>query len=178
MTFDEFLARLDNVKGSGDKRTARCPAHADHDNSLSIAKGDKGVVVKCFAGCDVDAICAALRIEVKQLFRDGVSDSLSGGRSSGASPSRKSRSPKPPPKPLTLAELAAAKGLPVDWLREQGVDDFPDGSGVAIGYFLEDGSQAARLRKRGSLGKDGWSWVGPAGVPVVAYGLWRLREWR
>jgi hypothetical protein len=169
MTFDEFLARLDNVKPSGgDKATAHCPAHRDSNNSLSIAKGDKGVVVKCFAGCEVDAICAALGIEVKELFppREALE------------PRKKKKREESPPKPLTLAELAAAKGLPVDWLREQGVDDFPDGSGVAIGYFLEDGSQAARLRKRASLGKDGWSWVGPAGVPVVAYGLWRLREWR
>ena len=166
MTFTEFLARLDNVRGSGDKRTARCPSHADSTNSLSIAQGDKGVVVKCFAGCDVDAICAALGIEVKELFPP-------------KEPKRERKKREAaPPKPLTLEELAAAKGLPMDWLREQGVDDFPDGSGVAIGYFLEDGSQAARLRKRASLGKDGWSWVGPAGVPVVAYGLWRLREWR
>lgn len=169
MTFDEFLARLENVRGSGDKRTARCPAHADHDNSLSIAQGDKvPIIAKCFAGCSIEQVCAALNIDVQEIMPP--KNEPKGKRTKREEP--------PPPKPLTLVELAAAKGLPVDWLREQGVDGFPDGSGVAIGYFLEDGSQAARLRKRSSLGKDGWSWVGPAGVPVVAYGLWKLREWR
>src|SRR6185312_12793204 len=99
MTFTELLARLDNVKG-GDKKTARCPAHDDHDNSLSISQGRDGVLVKCFAGCDVDAICAALGIEVKELFPP-------------KEPKKKRE--KPPPQPLTLAELAAAKGLPEAW---------------------------------------------------------------
>jgi hypothetical protein len=166
VTFSDFLARLANVRGSDDKRTARCPAHEDHDNSLSVAQGAKGIVLKCFAGCSVEAICSAVGIEVKDLFPPRE-----------AKPARKRREPEPP-KPLTLADLAIAKGLPEDWLREQGVDDLPDGSGVAIAYVLEDGSQHARLRKRASLGKDGWSWTGPAGVPVVPYGLWRLREWR
>jgi len=163
VTFSDILARLANVRGSGDQRTARCPAHDDHNNSLSVAQGDKGIVLKCFAGCSVEAICSAVGIEVKDLFPPRE-----------AKPARKRREPKP----LTLADLAIAKKLPPEWLAQQGVADFPDGSGVAIGYFLEDGSQHARLRKRASLGKDGWSWTGPAGVPVVPYGLWRLREWR
>ena len=165
MTYDEILRLLKNVKRNGDKATARCPAHDDHDNSLSVTKGDDGrTLFNCFAGDNVDDICGAIGITVADLFPP-------------KEPPRKKKA-KEPEKPLTVEELAKAKGLPVEWLREQGVENFPDGSGVAIGYFLEDGSQAARMRKRSSLGKDGWSWVGPAGVPVVVYGAWRLTEWR
>jgi putative DNA primase/helicase len=168
VTFENFLERLKNVKRSGAKATARCPAHTDDDNSLSVAKGEKGIVLKCFAGCSIESICAALSLEVKELFppRD-----IEARKKLEASP-----------KPVTLAELAAAKQLPEQWLREQGVQDFrpdyPRGPGVAIAYYNEDGSQHARLRRRTSLGKDGWSWAGPTGVALIPYGIWRLKEWR
>jgi len=42
--------------------TARCPAHEDCDPSLSVAEGRDGrVLVKCFAGCEQEAVIAALR---------------------------------------------------------------------------------------------------------------------
>ena len=165
VTYDEILRLLKNVKRNGDRATARCPAHEDHDNSLSITKGDDGkILTNCFAGCTVDDICGAIGIEVKELFPQ-------------KEPPRKKK-PKEPEKPLTVEELAKAKGLPVEWLREQGVENFPDGSGVAIGYFDEGGSQHARIRKRTSMGKGGWSWQGPQGVAPIPYGLWRLKEWR
>ncbi len=70
MTFDEILSRLTNVKpGGDDKTTARCPAHDDHANSLSIAKsGDGKLLLKCFAGCTVEGICTVLNIDVRDLF--------------------------------------------------------------------------------------------------------------
>lgn len=166
MVISDFLARLKGVKRGGKGATARCPAHEDNNNSLSVSAGDDGrVLVKCFAGCSADDICGALGIEVRELFND-------------EKPAKKGR-PAKVEKPITLAELAAAKKLPVDFLREHGVEDFPDGSGVAIGYFMEDGSQHARIRKRTALrAKDGSSWVGPSGVSPIPYGVWRLAEWR
>ena len=82
-------------------------------------------------------------------------------------------------KPLTLKELAEAKKLPIGWLREQGVTDFPDGGGVSIAYFDENKNQHSRLRKRTALrAKDGSSWLGPNDVALIAYGLWRLNDAR
>ena len=49
----DVLALLRNVEGpdgSGNYK-ACCPAHDDKKQSLSIKQGDKGVVLKCFAGC-------------------------------------------------------------------------------------------------------------------------------
>ena len=47
----------------------RCPAHDDRKASLSVAEGDDGrVLLKCFCGCSIDAICNAIDIKVKDLF--------------------------------------------------------------------------------------------------------------
>lgn len=36
---------------SGYRALCRCPAHADRTPSLSVRQGDRGILVKCFAGC-------------------------------------------------------------------------------------------------------------------------------
>jgi len=58
-----------NPKKSGDGYTAKCPAHEDRVASLSFTDGDKdNVVMKCFAGCSVDAIIGALGMDLSDLF--------------------------------------------------------------------------------------------------------------
>jgi hypothetical protein len=49
---------------------ALCPAHADKNPSLSIRWANGRVLLKCFAGCDVEAVCAAIRIKVSDLFNE------------------------------------------------------------------------------------------------------------
>ena len=166
MTLDEILSRLTNVKRSGAGHTARCPSHADSQNSLSIAEGaDDKLLLKCFAGCTVESICAALNLDVKDLFPPTPPKLAKRTRAAA------------PLKPVTLAELAEAKRLPIEFLRECGVEDWPDGSGVAIGYFDEHGEQYTRMRKRTALrAKDGSFWVGEG--PLIPYGIWQLKEWR
>lgn len=70
MTIFDILARLKNVKGpdGSGNYLACCPAHDDKKQSLSVKQGDKGVVLKCYAGCGVRDICARLGIEMKDLF--------------------------------------------------------------------------------------------------------------
>jgi hypothetical protein len=49
--------------------TARCPAHEDARSSLSIGRGDGGRwLLKCFAGCELEAILAAAHLELADLF--------------------------------------------------------------------------------------------------------------
>lgn len=62
---------------SGDGYNARCPAHDDHNPSLSVTDGDKGgVVVTCHRGCDLDAVLAALALDRDSIRppRDGQRD--------------------------------------------------------------------------------------------------------
>jgi hypothetical protein len=71
---DRVIAALEahgsNPRASGPRSyKARCPAHDDHDPSLSVTEGDDGtVLVKCHVGCTADAIVQALDLEMRDLF--------------------------------------------------------------------------------------------------------------
>ncbi|MDF1800810.1 MAG: DUF3987 domain-containing protein [Planctomycetota bacterium] len=66
---ENVLEALPGVKRSGRGWSARCPAHDDRSPSLSVGHGDKGrVLLKCHARCTTEAVCAALGLEVKDLF--------------------------------------------------------------------------------------------------------------
>ena len=70
MDVHDILKGLQGVKGGGGQWSARCPAHDDKRQSLSISQGKDGqVLLKCHAGCTVESITSALGIEVKDLFQ-------------------------------------------------------------------------------------------------------------
>jgi putative DNA primase/helicase len=63
------LSRLKNVAAISGGWTARCPAHADRVNSLSIAEGSDGrALIFCHAGCAFEDVVAALGITVRSMF--------------------------------------------------------------------------------------------------------------
>jgi AAA domain len=68
--FERILDKLEGVKRNGNKATARCPAHDDHNPSLSIRRLPQRVKLLCFAGCDDEAVLAALNLHVRDLFDD------------------------------------------------------------------------------------------------------------
>src|SRR5260221_11407512 len=59
---EDILPQLRRVRRSGRGWVACCPAHDDRRQSLSIANGDRGLMLHCFTGCPVDRIRAALGI--------------------------------------------------------------------------------------------------------------------
>lgn len=60
---DAMLARLDGTKQTTEGWMARCPAHEDAQQSLSIAEGEDGrLLIHCFAGCGTGDVLAALRM--------------------------------------------------------------------------------------------------------------------
>jgi hypothetical protein len=66
---ERVLSRLGNVTDGAGQWYARCPAHADRRNSLSVAVGDDGIVLlKCHAGCQLEEITDALELFVSDLF--------------------------------------------------------------------------------------------------------------
>ena len=70
-----FTGSLERVRwGSSGRVVACCPAHPDRNPSLSISLGEKGLLVKCWAGCMVEAIVQAMGLRTKDLFYDGNSD--------------------------------------------------------------------------------------------------------
>jgi hypothetical protein len=160
---ERILDQLNNVKTNGQGWTARCPAHPDRTNSLSLHQGDDGrVLVKCFAGCSTQAIVAAIGLEMRDLFppeelcpsRPTQAASLTGA--------------------ITVDDLASDKRLPSSFLRGLGLTDRHDG--VVIPYQLADGSRAPRQRLRTSVkAKEGSIWLFGKG-PLVPYGLARRDE--
>lgn len=73
---EQVLERLDRVKRGGGGFVARCPAHEDRNPSLSVSEGQDGrVLVRCHRGCTVEAIVAAVGLELADLFpRDTSTD--------------------------------------------------------------------------------------------------------
>jgi 5S rRNA maturation endonuclease (ribonuclease M5) len=69
MRLDELLERLEGVKRSASGFVARCPAHDDHRQSLSIGEGDNGcILLTCFAGCETADVMAALGLGLADLY--------------------------------------------------------------------------------------------------------------
>ena len=64
-TVEELLGRLEGIRRTATGWTARCPAHADHDPSLSVGVGQGGrLLLHCFAGCRFDEILTTLKRQV------------------------------------------------------------------------------------------------------------------
>lgn len=69
-TVTRLLGRLERVVDRGfGQFLARCPAHDDTNPSLSIKVLDDGrVLIHCFAGCAIDQVLGALRLELSDLY--------------------------------------------------------------------------------------------------------------
>ena len=71
---DRVLARLwaldCNPKGNDERGwSARCPSHTDRNPSLSVGQGYDGrALVYCHRGCELEAIAAALMLDMTELF--------------------------------------------------------------------------------------------------------------
>ena len=67
----EVLRYFDGVKKCGESQyMARCPCHDDRKQSLSIGRGEKGVVMRCQAGCSTRDIMARVGLKPRDLFYD------------------------------------------------------------------------------------------------------------
>ena len=65
----EVLRCFDGVKRCSEGQyMARCPCHDDKKQSLSIGRGQKGVVLKCQAGCDTRDIIARVGLKPRDLL--------------------------------------------------------------------------------------------------------------
>ena len=165
MTATDVADRL-NARRAGDGWTARCPAHDDTRASLSINAGDDGrVLLKCHAGCAVEAIVAEVRLTMADLFpkeergarpRLNHSNTRTGG--------------------VTLDAYASAKQLPANFLRGLGLSDFSylSAQAVRIPYRDEQGQEVAVQFRLSMEGGDRFRWK--TGSKPLPYGLWRLND--
>ncbi len=151
MTARDLRARLKGARGAEDKYTACCPAHQDRQPSLSVREADDGrLLLKCFTGCTIEAIVGALGLTVTDLFPPKATA-------------------LPLPRPLTIAALAADKGLPEAFLRERFHLLEKNGGGVEIPYRDAEGQTVALKTRTALAAKAGSRW--PKGQPLMPYYL-------
>jgi hypothetical protein len=69
---ERIAGHFDARRTGAGRWTAKCPAHDDSSPSLSIASGRDGrVLLRCWAGCSLDAILKASDLTIKNLFPQG-----------------------------------------------------------------------------------------------------------
>jgi hypothetical protein len=163
----DVLARLENVRRSGDGYLAKCPAHKDIQNSLSIHHRDNKWLLKCHAGCDWRAIISAIGVAPNQLFDNDRGDNY---------PKNNRATAQPPG--LTLAQYAASKALPFDFLKDCGLSDLFLGgrAAVRIPYLGAGGEQIAVRFRMALTGDDRFRWK--TGSQPCLYGLNQLGKAR
>jgi DNA primase len=69
MTTAQILSHLKCVSERSGGWMSSCPAHDDHDPSLSIKENPNGdTLVHCFTGCSATEIMQALGLDLPDLF--------------------------------------------------------------------------------------------------------------
>jgi hypothetical protein len=134
---------LEGVVESNGSVKALCPAHEDHEPSLSVNEGDDGrALIKCFAGCTNPEVVAALDLDMSDLFVQP-----NGHRKKIVSIPRK---PDATLQPCNLENYSNAKGLPVEFLKKLGLSNrkYQGKPAVRIPYLVQGGEEeeAARFR--------------------------------
>jgi hypothetical protein len=69
MTLSEVVHKF-NATRAGDGYKAHCPAHEDRKESLSISRHHDKILLKCFAGCDIKSVLAAVGLTLQDLFEN------------------------------------------------------------------------------------------------------------
>ncbi len=172
----------DAIKGAKDRDgslVGRCPFHDDQKDSFSadlktgkwncFAEGIKGNFLTFWAKYYNH------NDDTKEAYRQILKKY---GRLDGPAP-KKGRTAASKNKGYTLAEYAAEKRLPEDFLKDTcGIGTAKDRDGtqhLKMPYFSEEGTKPI-LRKR--YGGKGFLWGNGAGGRLILYGDWRLPEVR
>lgn len=99
------------------------------------------------------------------------------GASSSAGKNRSASKPVTEEKRVTVAELAEATKLPVEFLARLGIVAVK--AGLYIPYRDEQGLRGFRDRiRKGISPRDGYRWLGKSHEPILPYGLWAIRKAR
>ncbi len=111
----EFLSLLHGVQDKGNGQyMARCPAHDDHKQSLSVKMGEKKIVCHCMAGCEYDDILKAMGLTWKDVYKMDENAPRT-GKASGEKPASAHAA-----KPAAPAQPAQKKAVDLNMLRVGG----------------------------------------------------------
>lgn len=77
MRLEELLYRFEKVKSNGEgSYICCCPAHRDKEPSLSIKETDERILLHCHAGCSAEMVMTAIGLELKDLFKQNNTHTL------------------------------------------------------------------------------------------------------
>jgi hypothetical protein len=134
------------------------------------------MLLKCFAGCSVEKIVTAVGLTLADLFpKRGTGDGGAGIPPDSSANVQTAQG-------CTLEQYAAAKRLPLDFLRNLGLSEisYMEARAVRIPYRDTRGEEVTvRFRRALSKSSDGdnrFCWK--KGAKPCLYGLWRLAEAR
>jgi hypothetical protein len=151
VTIEEFLAHLEGVQRHGEQWEGRCPAHDDEHASLSVTLGRKGIVLRCHAGCDSEAVVRAVGLSMSDLFYESATNgSYPAGTEAAARVTAATRR-----KPESLGAIEA-------------VFDYHDAEGVLLFQVVR--FEGKEFRQRRPDGRGGYIW-GLGQVPRVLFNL-------
>lgn len=68
MTYEDFLKHFKVKKCYQDRAQCICPSHGDTHASLTITRGQRGILIKCHAGCSTEDILRAVGLKKSDLF--------------------------------------------------------------------------------------------------------------
>src|SRR5579859_2717740 len=173
MNAAELAERLGGRK-NGRGWMAHCPAHEDHNPSLSINDGSNGkLLVKCHAGCTQEAVIKALGAKGLGLGAPPRGYPIPSGNHANVQPPGQGSESG-----LTLAQYAEAKRLPIMELRKFGLTDisYMKAPAVRIAYTDEAGNEIpAATRFRVALSGHGKVRSKSGGKPTL-YGRHRIAK--
>ncbi len=160
---EPLLARLERVGKTHTGWAARCPAHEDDRPSLSIGVGEDGrILLRCFAGCELDAILQRLGLETRDLF--GQPPPAPGRPSGAAFPATDV--------PAVSEWLRATRHLPGEEVARMLGANTRGGPAVVFRYL--DGDGRILYDKFRPVGGQKTFWRVPRGRPSALYGLAEL----
>jgi hypothetical protein len=161
---EQLLAKLPGAKKSGNGWSAKCPAHDDHNASLSVSEGDDGrALVKCHAGCSADAVCAAVRLTLRDLMPECAESRLT------TDSTRSKGKPKPSGKTFGTAN-AAVESLEKTLGKHTAWWTYTDAAGNPVGVVVRwDGPNGKDIRPV-SRHAEGWC-IGAMPDPRPLYRL-------
>jgi 5S rRNA maturation endonuclease (ribonuclease M5) len=158
------LERLREVRQQHDGTwMARCPAHNDKEPSLHVSFQNNRILMHCFAGCSLDAICDALNIQPRDLF---LHEELGGNHHHEEDG-------------LTFEAFARAKCLQSELLRQAQVTQGSyQGKPAVLFRYRDTEGELQAVRYRIALTGDCFRWQKGAEPKKLAYGEWWLPQWR
>lgn len=135
------------AKGCGPPRGEnwRCPAHDDHNPSLSVKQGDDRALVHCHKGCEASAVLRALGLTMADLF-----DNNTGPHSMARNAATRR------PRSAQVAKATPLRAAPEPSKRSERVADY---------LYRDAGDEAVARKVRFEPGFDGrsksFSWEVP-----------------